>query len=140
MLTTAPALDADESASAQNHDKKYVLLAASQLVNRESVSSTGAPPAFLWAEMCELAQIITNYLPLAIHRSIRSMIAYHRGRTEQKSQSITLPARQRNSLGHWMFTSGKGPTAEGLYKTDMLTAMAEQKMLAWKLVVLVNSS
>jgi hypothetical protein len=28
-----------------------------------------------------------------------------------------------------MFTSGKGLTAEGLYKTDMLTAMAEQKML-----------
>ena len=41
-----------------------------------------------------------------------------------------------------MFTSGKGLTAEGLYKTDMLTAMAEQKMLnmVGKLVVLVDSS
>ena len=41
-----------------------------------------------------------------------------------------------------MFTSGKGLTAEGLYKTDMLTAMAEQKMLSvvGKLVVLVDSS
>lgn len=41
-----------------------------------------------------------------------------------------------------MFTSGKGLTAEGLYKTDMLTAMAEQKMLNYvgKLVVLVDSS
>ncbi len=40
-----------------------------------------------------------------------------------------------------MFTSGKGLTAEGLYKTDMLTAMAEQKMLSvvGKLVVLVDS-
>ena len=41
-----------------------------------------------------------------------------------------------------MFTSGKGLTADGLYKTDMLTAMAEQKMLnvVGKLVVLVDSS
>ena len=41
-----------------------------------------------------------------------------------------------------MFTSGKGLTAEGLYKTDMLTAMAEQKMLnvVGKLAVLVDSS
>lgn len=41
-----------------------------------------------------------------------------------------------------MFTSGKGLTSEGLYKTDMLTAMAEQKMLnvVGKLVVLVDSS
>ena len=62
-----------------------------------------------------------------------------------KSQSITLsPQGSENSLyaGHWMFTSGKGLTAEGLYKTDMLTAMAEQKMLSvvGKLVVLVDSS
>ncbi len=41
-----------------------------------------------------------------------------------------------------MFTSGKGLTADGLYKTDMLTAMAEQKMLSvvGKLVALVDSS
>ena len=62
-----------------------------------------------------------------------------------KRQSITLsPQGSENSLyaGHWMFTSGKGLTAEGLYKTDMLTAMAEQKMLSvvGKLVVLVDSS
>lgn len=47
-----------------------------------------------------------------------------------KSQSITLsPQGSENSLyaGHWMFTSGKGLTAEGLYKADMLTAMAEQE-------------
>lgn len=57
-----------------------------------------------------------------------------------KSQSITLsPQDSENSLyaGHWMFTSGKGLTADGLYKT-MLTAMAEQNMLnvVGKLVVL----
>ena len=61
------------------------------------------------------------------------------------SHFITLsPQGSENSLyaGHWMFTSGKGLTAEGLYKTDMLTAMAEQKMLnvVGKLAVLVDSS
>lgn len=41
-----------------------------------------------------------------------------------------------------MFTSGKGLTAEGLYKTDMLTAMSEQRMLGkvGKQGVLVDSS
>lgn len=62
-----------------------------------------------------------------------------------RSHAITLsPHGSENSLyaGHWMFTSGKGLTAEGLYKTDMLTAMAEQKMLnvVGKLAVLVDSS
>ena len=62
-----------------------------------------------------------------------------------RSQSITLaPQDEISSLyaGHWMFTSGKGITADGLYKMDMLTAMAEQKMLSvvGKLAVLVDSS
>jgi DeoR family ulaG and ulaABCDEF operon transcriptional repressor len=41
-----------------------------------------------------------------------------------------------------MFTSGKGLTEQGLYKTDMLTAVAEQTMLEQvsKLVVVVDSS
>ncbi len=41
-----------------------------------------------------------------------------------------------------MFTSGKGLTDAGLYKADMLTAVAEQQMLEQvdKLVVVVDSS
>ncbi len=41
-----------------------------------------------------------------------------------------------------MFTSGKGLTEAGLYKADMLTAVAEQQMLEQidKLVVVVDSS
>ena len=114
---------------AQNHDEKVrIAKAASQLVNPgESV-------------------VITNYLPLAnylIDQEHDSVIIM--GGQYNKSQSITLsPQGSENSLyaGHWMFTSGKGLTAEGLYKTDMLTAMAEQKMLSvvGKLVVLVDSS
>jgi DeoR family ulaG and ulaABCDEF operon transcriptional repressor len=78
-------------------------------------------------------QIITNYLPLAnylIDQEHDSVIIM--GGQYNRSHSITLsPQGSENSLyaGHWMFTSGKGLTAEGLYKTDMLTAMAEQKCL-----------
>lgn len=41
-----------------------------------------------------------------------------------------------------MFTSAKGLTEAGLYKTEMLTAVAEQQMLKQvnKLVVVVDSS
>jgi DeoR family ulaG and ulaABCDEF operon transcriptional repressor len=62
-----------------------------------------------------------------------------------KSQSITLAPQDGDAslyAGHWMFTSGAGLTTDGLYKTDMLTAMAEQKMLNYvgNLAVLVDSS
>ena len=126
-----------------------VAAAGSQLVNAgESVVINCGSTAFLLGrEMCgKPVQIITNYLPLAnylIDQEHDSVIIM--GGQYNKSQSITLsPQGSENSLyaGHWMFTSGKGLTADGLYKTDMLTAMAEQKMLnvVGKLVVLVDSS
>lgn len=147
---TAPALDADESASGAEHDEKVrIAKAASQLVNpgESVVINCGSTAFLLGREMCgKPVQIITNYLPLAnylIDQEHDSVIIM--GGQYNKSQSITLsPQGSENSLyaGHWMFTSGKGLTAEGLYKTDMLTAMAEQKMLSvvGKLVVLVDSS
>lgn len=91
-------------------------------------------------------QVITNYFPLASylieHQHERVLVIggqYHR------DQSIMLGAQDELSgiyTGDWMFTSGKGLTEDGLYKIDMLTAMAEQKMLAnvGKLVALVDSS
>ncbi|WES67956.1 HTH-type transcriptional regulator UlaR [Superficieibacter sp. HKU1] len=135
---------------AQNHDEKVrIARAAAQLVNPgESVVINCGSTAFLLGhEMCgKPVQIITNYLPLAnylIDQEHESVIIM--GGQYNKSHSITLsPQDNENSLyaGHWMFTSGKGLTAEGLYKTDMLTAMAEQKMLnvVGKLVVVVDSS
>ena len=135
---------------AQNHDEKVrIAKAASQLVNpgESVVINCGSTAFLLGREMCgKPVQIITNYLPLAnylIDQEHDSVIIM--GGQYNKSQSITLsPQGSENSLyaGHWMFTSGKGLTAEGLYKTDMLTAMAEQKMLSvvGKLVVLVDSS
>lgn len=134
---------------AQNHDEKVrIAKAASQLVNPgESVVINCGSTAFLLGVKCaEAVEIITNYLPLAnylIDQEHDSVIIM--GGQYNKSQSITLsPQGSENSLyaGHWMFTSGKGLTADGLYKTDMLTAMAEQKMLSvvGKLVALVDSS
>jgi DeoR family ulaG and ulaABCDEF operon transcriptional repressor len=135
---------------AQNHDEKVrIARAASQLVNpgESVVINCGSTAFLLGREMCgKPVQIITNYLPLAnylIDQEHESVVIM--GGQYNKSQSITLsPQDSENSLyaGHWMFTSGKGLTAEGLYKTDMLTAMAEQNMLnvVGKLVVLVDSS
>ncbi|EHC58200.1 Ascorbate utilization transcriptional regulator UlaR [Salmonella enterica subsp. enterica serovar Minnesota str. A4-603] len=148
---------------AQNHDEKVrIAKAASQLVNpgESVVINCGSTAFLLGREMCgKPVQIITNYLPLAnylIDQEHDSVIIM--GGQYNKSQSITLsPQGSENSLyaGHWMFTSGKGLTADGLYKTDMLTAMAgvnryanrhgamaEQKMLSvvGKLVALVDSS
>ena len=123
---------------AQNHDEKVrIARAASQLVNPgESLVINCGSTAFLLGQDLPLA----NYLIEQEHDSVIIM-----GGQYNRSHSITLsPQGSENSLyaGHWMFTSGKGLTAEGLYKTDMLTAMAEQKMLnvVGKLAVLVDSS
>ena len=135
---------------AQNHDEKVrIAKAASQLVmpGESVVINCGATAFLVSQEICgKPVQIITNYLPLAnylIDQEHDSVIIM--GGQYNRSHAITLsPQGSENSLyaGHWMFTSGKGLTAEGLYKTDMLTAMAEQKMLnvVGKLVVLVDSS
>ncbi|SQA97757.1 HTH-type transcriptional regulator ulaR [Cedecea neteri] len=123
---------------AQNHDEKIrIANAASQLVNpgESVVINCGSTAFLLGQQICgKPVQIITNYLPLAnylIEEEHDSVVIM--GGQYNKSHSITLgPQESETSLyaGHWMFTSGKGLTAEGLYKTDMLTAMAEQKMLS----------
>ena len=135
---------------AQNHDEKVrIAKAAAQLVmpGESVVINCGSTACLVGQEICgKPVQIITNYLPLAnylIDKEHDSVIIM--GGQYNRSHAITLsPQGSENSLyaGHWMFTSGKGLTAEGLYKTDMLTAMAEQKMLnvVGKLAVLVDSS
>ncbi|GKX51211.1 HTH-type transcriptional regulator UlaR [Budvicia aquatica] len=135
---------------AQNlNEKMRIAKAASELCQPgESVVINCGSTAFLLGK--EIAgrdvQVITNYLPLAnylIEQEHDSVVIM--GGQYNKSQSITLSPQDSDSslyAGHWMFTSGKGLTVDGLYKTDMLTAMAEQKMLKYvgKLVVLVDSS
>ena len=111
------------------------------------VINCGSTAFLLGQELCgKDVQVITNYLPLANylidHEHERVVII---GGQYNKQQSITLAPQSSEAdlyAGHWMFTSGVGLTGEGLYKTDMLSAMSEQKVRdhVGKLVVLVDSS
>jgi DeoR family ulaG and ulaABCDEF operon transcriptional repressor len=130
-------------------EKMRIAKAAAQLCQpgESVVINCGSTAFLLGREMCGKAvQVITNYLPLAnylIEKEHDSVVIM--GGQYNKSQAITLAPQDGDAslyAGHWMFTSGAGLTVDGLYKTDMLTAMAEQKMLNYvgKLVVLVDSS
>ena len=130
-------------------EKKRIAQAAAQLCEpgESVVINCGSTAFLLGREMCgKDIQVITNYLPLAnylIEQEHDSVVIM--GGQYNKSQSITLAPQDGDAslyAGHWMFTSGAGLTTDGLYKTDMLTAMAEQKMLNYvgKLAVLVDSS
>jgi DeoR family transcriptional regulator, ulaG and ulaABCDEF operon transcriptional repressor len=133
-----------------NHDEKVrIAQAAASLIapGESAVINCGSTAFLLGQELCgQDVQVITNYFPLAnylIEEEHDGVVII--GGQYNKSQSITLaPQDEVSSLyaGHWMFTSGKGLTTDGLYKMDMLTAMAEQKMLdhVGKLVVLTDSS
>ncbi len=111
------------------------------------VINCGSTAFLLGQKVCgKDVQVITNYFPLAnflIEKDHDGVVII--GGQYNKSQSIMLASQDEVSslyAGHWMFTSGRGVTSEGLYKVEMLTAMAEQKMLAHigKLAVLVDSS
>ncbi|MBL0666861.1 HTH-type transcriptional regulator UlaR [Aeromonas jandaei] len=140
-------LDSNESL---NHSEKVrIAQAAAALIKpgESAVINCGSTAFVLGQEICgQDVQVITNYFPLAnylIENDHDGVVII--GGQYNKSQSITLaPQDEISSLyaGHWMFTSGKGVTADGLYKMDMLTAMAEQKMLnhVGRLVVLADSS
>ncbi|WP_108651378.1 HTH-type transcriptional regulator UlaR [Dongshaea marina] len=135
---------------ASNHDEKVrIAQAAASLISpgESAVINCGSTAFLLGQELCgQDVQVITNYFPLAnylIEQEHDGVVII--GGQYNKSQSITLaPQDEISSLyaGHWMFTSGKGLTVDGLYKMDMLTAMAEQKMLdhVGKLVVLTDSN
>lgn len=107
----------------------------------------GSTAFLLGQELCgQDVQIVTNYFPLAsylINEDHDDVIII--GGQYNKAQNIFLnpaPDALGGYAGHWMFTSGKGLTENGLYKADMLTAVAEQQMLEQigKLVVVVDSS
>ena len=111
------------------------------------VINCGSTAFMLGQELCgEDIKIITNYFPLAsylIEQDHECVIIT--GGQYNKSKNIFLSPTSAISatyVGTWMFTSGKGLTEQGLYKTDMLTAVTEQQMLTQigKLVVVVDSS
>lgn len=111
------------------------------------VLNCGSTAFLLGRELCRRnVQIITNYFPLAsylIEQDHECVIII--GGQYNKTQNIILnpiPDIAGNYTGNWMFTSGKGLTPAGLYKTEILTAVSEQQMLdkIGKLVVVVDSS
>ena len=135
---------------ASNIDEKVRIAQAAAALcqpGESVVINCGSTAFLLGQEICgQDIQVITNYFPLAnylIEEEHDGVVII--GGQYNKTQSITLaPQDEISSLyaGHWMFTSGKGITTDGLYKMDMLTAMAEQKMLnhVGKLAVLADSS
>lgn len=130
-------------------EKVAISKAAASLCQPEDsvVINCGSTAFMLGQELCgEDIKIITNYFPLAsylIEQDHECVILI--GGQYNKSKNIFLSPTSAISdayAGTWMFTSGKGLTEQGLYKTDMLTAVTEQQMLTQigKLVVVVDSS
>lgn len=132
-----------------SNEKQRIAEVASQLCrDGDSVVLTcGSTMLMLGNHLCRRRlQIITNYLPLANH-----LIEHNHddvvimGGQYNKNKAITLSLNTQNEptyAANIMFTSGKGFTAEGLYKTDMIIAHSENQMSskAQKYVVLLDST
>lgn len=141
---------ASRSTAINNVDEKQrIAMAAAQICrDGESVILTcGSTMLMLGSSLCgRNVQIMTNFLPLAnylIEHDHNDVVIM--GGQYNKNQAIMLSLNTNAEAMYAadiMFTSGKGLTAEGLYKTDMLIANSEQRMLSriGKLVVLLDSS
>ncbi|EHB90978.1 HTH-type transcriptional regulator UlaR [Aggregatibacter actinomycetemcomitans] len=130
-------------------EKQRIAEAAAKLCeNGQSVVLTcGTTMQMLADGLCGCnVQIITNYLPLAnflIEHNHDDVVIM--GGQYNKNKAVTLSLNSTNEpayAANIMFTSGKGMTTDGLYKTDMIIANSEQHILpkVSKLVALVDSS
>ncbi|MGG4609421.1 HTH-type transcriptional regulator UlaR [Providencia sp. Me31A] len=130
-------------------EKSQIAVKAAELClpGESAVINCGSTAFLLGQQLCgKNVQIVTNYFPLAsylIDQDHDDVILI--GGQYNKAQNIFLNPALNTLMGYagnWMFTSGKGLTEAGLYKADMLTAVAEQQMLDQidKLVVVVDSS
>lgn len=131
-----------------NEKQRIAQAAASLCRDGESVILTcGSTMLMLGNSLCgRNVQIMTNFLPLAnelIEHDHNDVVII--GGQYNKNQAIMLSLNTNAETMYAadiMFTSGKGLTTEGLYKTDMLIANSEQRMLSriGKLVVLLDST
>lgn len=130
-------------------EKQRIAEAAGHLCNEgESLILTcGSTMEMLGNVLCgRKLQIITNYLPLAnqlIEGSHDDVVIM--GGQYNKNKKVMLSLNTQNEMTYaatTMFTSGKGLTTEGLFKTDMIIANAEQQMAmhAERYVVLMDST
>ncbi len=131
------------------HEKAKIAVRAAKLCQEGEnlVINCGSTAFLLGRELCgKNVSIITNYFPLAcylIEQDHENVIIM--GGLYNKTQNLILNpiADIANTYaGKWMFTSGKRLTTTGLYKTEVLTAIAEQQIVEKieKLVVVVDST
>ncbi|SET02978.1 HTH-type transcriptional regulator UlaR [Thorsellia anophelis] len=131
-----------------NEKEKIAKCAATFCQEYENVIINCGSTAFLLGrELCnKKVSIITNYFPLAcylIEHDHENVIIM--GGQYNKNQNVILnPLGMMNDIyaAKWMFTSGKTLTPNGLYKTEILTALSEQQIIknVDKIVVVVDSS
>ncbi len=130
-------------------EKSKIAKQASNLCEYDDtvVINCGTTAFMLGQELCGTSvQIVTNYFPLASYliENEHENVIIMGGQYNKKQNLFINPSSDSASIygGDLMFTSGKGLTEAGLYKTEMLTAVAEQQMLkqVGKLVVVVDSS
>lgn len=133
-----------------NFDEKRRIAEAASRLCREGDSvilTCGSTMQLLGQALCgQKLQIITNFLPLAnylIEQQHDDVVIM--GGQYNKNKKVTLSLNQQNEFmyaANIMFTSGKGFTPEGLFKTDMIIANSEAQMSskASKYVVLLDST
>lgn len=129
-------------------EKQRIAQVAATLCDRNTsvILTCGSTMLMLAETLCgNSVQIITNYLPLAnylIEHNHEQVVIM--GGQYNKSQAVTLSlnVNAETFVADIVFTSGKGLTMQGLYKTDMLIANSEQRILEnnQRLVVLLDSS
>ena len=145
--TTWPSIKVSNTACFD--EKLKIAKHASCLCTPEStvVINCGTTAFTLGKELCgSTVQIVTNYFPLASYLidNEHENVMIIGGQYNKKQHIFIKPSSSDANIygSDLMFTSGKGLTEEGLYKTEILSAVAEQQMLKQvnKLIVMVDSS
>ncbi|OOF51848.1 transcriptional regulator [Rodentibacter genomosp. 1] len=142
-------IDYQDNLAINNIDEKQRIAQAASRLCQEGDSiilTCGSTMKMLGDHLCgRRLQIITNFIPLAnklIENNHEDLVIM--GGQYNRNKAITLSLNQNESpyAANIMFTSGKGFTAEGLYKTDMIIANSEQRLSAkaGKYVVLLDST
>lgn len=111
------------------------------------ILTAGSTMQLLGNQLCgKHLQIITNFLPLAnyfIEHNHENLVIM--GGQYNRNKQVTLSLNNQHENNYFadiMFTSGKGFTADGLYKTDMILANSEQALAhkSHKFITLMDST
>lgn len=111
------------------------------------ILTSGSTMQLLGNQLCgKHLQIITNFLPLAnylVEHSHENLVIM--GGQYNRNKQVTLSLNNQHENNYFadvMFTSGKGFTADGLYKTDMILANSEQALAhkSHKFIALMDST